>query len=166
MRVHSRTILVVSMMCCLIFAAIALPSARSEPHKRAPDRLPLTPVFAAALDGPEFVAEFENQSPRVINIPEALQASSIVLDGKTYKRQSVLFAGNASLRPDVSLPITVEMGSYLVGFQRKEYSASLKRWRWKSPLTSGKHTLLLNLGGKEYGPITFIWNADTPLLTQ
>ena len=153
-------------VCSLLFAAVALRSAQSEPQHRAPETLRLTPVFAAAQDGPEFIASFENQTPQVINVLEALQASSIVLDGKTYKRQSVLFAGNASLRPGVSVPIIVDLGSYLPGFQRKGFSASLKRWRWQCPLTAGKHTLLLSLGGREYGPISFVWNADAPLLTQ
>jgi hypothetical protein len=166
MQRRFQNILAVSLLRCLALMAIALPPALGEPHQRAPERLPLTPVFAAEQDGPEFAADFENKTPRVINIPEALQASFIVLDGKTYKRQYVLFAGNASLRPGASVPITIDMGSYLHGFQRQDYSASLTRWRWKSPLNSGRHTLLLNLDGKEYGPVAFIWNSDSPSLTM
>ncbi|MBL7042420.1 MAG: hypothetical protein ISR77_27530 [Pirellulaceae bacterium] len=46
------------------------------------------------------------------------------------------------------------------------YSKKLKRWRWNAPLESGRHTLMVEVGGETYGPITFDWNGDLPLLYE
>lgn len=158
--------LAASAVCGLAAAMACLPPAHSEPRPHAAGRLPLLPVFSTAQDGPEFVAQFENQTGQVVNIVELMETSSIVLDGKTYKRQVVRFVGNSSLRPGESIPFTVDTDGYLLGSERKEFSETLKRWRWKSSLVSGRHTLLLNLGGREYGPLSFVWDADAPLLTK
>ena len=166
MQYWRRGFLVASAACGLMSASVCLLPARGELRQDAAGRLPLLPVFSAAQDEPQFVADFENQTGQIVNIVELMKASSIVLDGKTYKRQVIRFTGNSSLRPGASIPFTVDMGGYLLGSERKEFSEALKRWRWKSPLASGRHTLLLNLGSKQYGPVSFVWDADAPLLTK
>lgn len=166
MRHWFRDYIAASVVCGLVVATTCLPSARSEPQQYAVGDLPLLPVFSAAQDGPAFVADFKNETQQAVNIVKLIEASSIVLDGKIYKRQGIKFAGNSQLRPGSANSFKFDLGGYLLGSERKEFSESMKRWRWKSSLAPGKHTMLLNLGGKQYGPVSFVWDGDAPLLTK
>jgi hypothetical protein len=158
--------------CCfgLALAIIAGLSSAADVTRRdtAPpkQRGALVPAFSPAQDGPTFHLAYTNDSAETADITDLLQTSSIVLDGKTYPRQTVKFCGNANLSPGQTWTSTFTVSGYLpVNLaQRQGYSKTLKRWRWKTPLESGRHTVLVKLGGKEYGPVTFTWDADTPLL--
>jgi len=127
---------------------------------------PLVPVFSTALDSPKFVLDYSNDTNEAVDIPGLLRGSSVVLDGKVYPRTGVKFVGNPSLGPGRTKSFTITLAAYLPKWEKKGYSKTLKRWRWKSPLKSGRHTLLVKLGDKEYGPITFVWEGDGPLLYE
>jgi len=142
-----------------------LPAQEAKP---APNKatLPLVPVFSTALDGPEFTLGYMNDTNEAVNIPALLRGSSAALDGKVYPRTSVKFVGNPSLPPGQTKLLSITLAGYLPKWEKKGYSKLLKRWRWKPPLKSGKHTLLVKVGDKEYGPITFLWEGDVPLLYE
>lgn len=89
-----------------------------------------------------------------------------MIDGTTYTRHTLKFAGNSNLGPGKKHSFTIDLASYLPPGERKGYSKALKEWRWSIPLESGRHTITINLDKKEYGPITFIWKADVPLLYE
>jgi len=153
-------------VCALVVATTCLPSAKSEPQEDTVRYLPLIPVFSAVQDEPEFVANLKNETQHPVDIVRLITASSIVLDGATYKRQVITFAGHSQLHPDSAIPFKLELSGYILGSVRREYSEPLKRWRWKSPLASGQHTLLLSLAGRHYGPVSFMWDGNVPLLTK
>jgi len=129
---------------------------------------PLIPVLSNAMDAPEFVVDCSNETGIVQDIAKLMSESSIVLDGVRYRRHTVKFAGNPNLRPGSTYSMRIGLASYLPseGRQRQGYSKKLKRWRWKAPLESGRHTLTVEVGGETYGPITFDWNGDLPLLYE
>jgi hypothetical protein len=116
--------------------------------------LPLIPVFSTAQDGPEFTLDYVNDTNDAVGTIDLLQGSSVTLDGK--------------VDPGQTISVTIDLSQYLPGarLKRMGYSKTLERWRWKPLLKSGKHTLLVTVGEKEYGPITFIWRGDVPLLYE
>jgi hypothetical protein len=135
---------------------------------RATDRAArsLVPIFSPALDGPIFEIEFTNETALVADILELLQESHVVLDGKEFARTGVKFVGNPKLASGQTHRFEIDLGSYMPGWQREGKSTKLNRWRWKTPLGSGEHAIELELGGKKYGPVTFRWNGDVPLLYE
>lgn len=147
----------------LAMAAIVL---AKEANPAGSQRLPLIPIISTAADGPEFNLDHTNDTDEAIDIPNLLSASSIVLDDKVYPCVVVKFGGRASLDRGQKKSFRVSLSAYLPKSEKKGYSEVLKRWRWKVPLKSGRHTLLVKFGTNEYGPITFIWDGDHPLLYE
>ncbi|QJW97012.1 RNA polymerase sigma factor [Frigoriglobus tundricola] len=100
----------------------------------------LTPVFGQ--DGWRFAATYLNTTTAVADLPTLLRESSIVLDGKTYPRQILKFAGNSKLPPGERWAFSVGAVEYL----GRDFV-----------LGEGKHTLTLKFGGQEFGPVEFEW---------
>lgn len=128
--------------------------------------LPLVPVFSTAQDGPEFTLDYVNDTNDGVGTIDLLQGSSVTLDGKVYPRGFV--GGSLVIAPGQTISVTIDLSQYLPGARLKKmgYSKTLERWRWKPLLKSGKHTLLVTVGEQQYGPITFIWRGDVPLLYE
>ncbi|MHC4176321.1 MAG: hypothetical protein ACYSWU_02375 [Planctomycetota bacterium] len=143
----------------------------AQEAKPGPNRatLPLVPVFSTALDGPEFTLDYLNDTNDAVKTIDLLQGSSATLDGQVYPHGMIPgSAGKPMLEPGETLSRTINLKQYLpfAKFKQMGYSKTLKRWRWKTPLKPGKHTLLVKFGDKEYGPITFLWKGDVPLLCE
>ena len=140
----------------------------AQEPKLEPDSamLPLVPVFSTAQDSPAFTLDYVNDTSESVNIMGLMQNMSGTLDGKVYRSKGILYVGPGSLPPGGTQSINIGPTSFLRGAEKKKYSTVLKRWRWKSPLESGKHTLLVRFGEKEYGPITFHWDGDVPFLYE
>lgn len=143
----------------------------AQEAKPAPNRatLPLVPVFSTALDGPEFTLDYVNDTNDAVKIIDLWQGSSVTLDGQVYPRGLLAgIAGNWIVEPGQTISFTINLRQYLPGARLKKmgYSKTLKRWRWKTLLKSGNHTLFVMFGEKEYGPITFVWRGDVPLLYE
>lgn len=144
---------------------------RAQEAESAPNRatLPLGPVFSTALDGPLFTLDYVNDTNDSVSTVGLLQGSSVTLDGRVYPHAIVPgIAGKPMLEPGEKLSPLIILNNYLPSakFKKMGYSKTLERWRWKTPLKSGKHTLLVKFGDKEYGPITFLWMGDVPLLYE
>lgn len=130
---------------------------------------PLVPVFSTALDGPEFRLDYVNDTNDSVNTVDLLQGSSVTLDGQVYPHGMIPgMAGNPVIERGETLSRTINLMQYLpfAKFKKMGYSKTLERSRWKTPLKPGKHTLLVKFGDKEYGPITFLWKGDVPLLYE
>ena len=143
----------------------------AQEPKSAPNRatLPLVPVFSTALDGPEFILYYVNDTNDGVNISDLWQGSSLTLDGKVYPGRLLPgIAGKLKIEPGEGISRTVNLRQYLPDdmFEKMGYSKTLKRWRFKTLLKSGNHTLLVMVGEKEYGPITFHWRGHVPLLYE
>lgn len=151
----------------LLGVAVRLPAEHPKSHKKKGRQL--IPVLSSAMDSPEFVLDYTNETDTTQDMWELLGASSIVLDGIEYRRQVIVFmGGNANLRSGRTHSFKIGPRSYLPrdGWQKHGYSKKLKRWRWKTPLKSGRHTLSVKFGNEQYGPITFDWDGDLPLLYE
>jgi hypothetical protein len=150
----------------LLGAGSGLPGEHPKPDGN--EGRPLIPVFSSAMDGPQFTLDYTNDTDTAQDLTELMGASSILLDGVEHRRQVIKFVGNANLPSGRTHSFQVDLGSYMPrdGWQKHGYSKKLKRWRWKGPLESGRHTLSVKLGNKQYGPITFYWDDQLPLLYE
>ena len=118
---------------------------------------PLVPVMSTVQDSPEFVIDFANDTGREVDIPTLVEKSVVVLDGKEYSRHTVVFVGNPALKPGKTHAFKISLADYLPAGTKLGYSAEAKRWRWRIPVAEGRHTLLLKLGNRQYGPVAFGW---------
>lgn len=126
--------------------------------------LSLTPSFSSTQDGPTFSLHLQNDTSKSVDLRDLLASSSIILDGKSYPNRVVKFVGNANLEPGQTHTLLISPDTYLPTGERQGYSPTLKRWRWKTSLPSGKHILTVRIGNTQIGPIEFAWDGDTPLL--
>lgn len=166
MRKSLIIVAVVSVVFVLSTMGCALLAPQVEPEMNKEARL-LVPVFSTALDSPNFTLDYVNDTSESVAIMDLLLASTVEIDGRMYPRTGVkLVGGDQSLRPGQRTSFSITLGEYLPNWEKKGYSEILKRWRWKPPLKSGIHTLLVKVGDKEYEPITFHWKGDLPLLYE
>jgi hypothetical protein len=165
MKIPSRRAALVAAVTGFFLTAASWLFATDRPATDQSART-LVPVFSPALDGPIFEIEFTNDTDRLADILELLQESQIVLDEMKYDRAGVKFVGNSKLAVGQTHRFEIDLGSYIPGWQRQGESKKLNRWRWKTPLGSGEHEIELDFGGKKYGPVTFRWNGDVPLLYE
>jgi hypothetical protein len=126
----------------------------------------VSPVFSNAQDAPQFQIDFTNTSKRPVELPKLIRESSIVLDGKEYPHLILKFGGNANLESGGTWKYLFDLDSYVLGAQKGGFSNLLNRWRWKTTIESGKHTLVLKFAGQTSSLITFIWEGDGPLLYE
>jgi len=117
----------------------------------------LVPVMSTMQDSPEFVVDFTNDTGSEVDITVLLEKSVAVLDGKDYSRHTIKFVGNPALKPGRTHTVRISLAEYLPGSTKLGYSAEAKRWRWRIPVAEGRHTLLLKLGNRQYGPVAFAW---------
>lgn len=158
-------------MCCFVVVAVVLVimggllAQEGKPASRKGTR-PVVPVFSTALDSPKFIIDYTNDTGEALDIAELLMRSSVVFDDKEYRCTGYKGTGGWQLAPGKTKTFTIGLSSYMPGWEQKGYSRKLKRWRWQPPLESGRHTLLVKFGNNEYGPITFVWDGDVPLLYE
>ena len=126
----------------------------------------LVPLLTSALDGPTFIAKFKNRGDEAIQVGQLKAESVCVFDGKEYRCRIVKVAGSASVGPEDTRDLIVTLSHYLGSVERSGYSEKLQRWRWKSNLSSGRHTVSFRFGGQELGPLSFFWDAGTPMLYE
>jgi hypothetical protein len=150
----------------LLGAVTAQQSVGPEPAEWTEEAI--IPVLSRAMDGPQFAVDYRNDSDSVQDLTDVLGSSSIVLDNVKYDCHSVKFVGNPNLPPTRTHTFKISLGTYLPreGYEKKAYSEKLKRWRWQTPLEAGRHTLSVEIGAKQYGPITFVWDPSSPLLYE
>jgi hypothetical protein len=141
--------------------ALAMAETKDEEQEVV---LSVYPLFSSALDGPQFRIELVNNSPEEIDWKNE---EMIVLDGKEYPRS--IWKGTppkTRLSPGKTYSTTLDVGAFLPGSKKGEYSKKLKRWRWITPLKSGTHTIIIKLGSYKSASLKFIWDGDSPLLYQ
>ncbi len=125
------------------------------------------PSFSASTDSPEFLISFTNTSFEPTDARNVLMFEAVQLDGHIYPRLGVKLAGsNAVVRPGKSWSHTVAVSEFLPGSQRLQYSDALKRWRWRVPLKSGKHTIIFHVGNSKSVEMAFAWNGEGPILRR
>ncbi len=134
--------------------------------RRAPNgSLRVWPSFAGTMDSPEFVLEFTNTSAMPSDALNVVMAEAIRLDGQTYPRLAVKWAGQIPpIGPGKSWSHRVAISDFLPGSQRLQYSDVLRYWRWKVPLKSGNHTVTFMVGDASAAETIFSWNGDLPVL--
>lgn len=128
--------------------------------------LKVCPSFSSAMDSPFFTVEFTNNETRTLDLTDLLKNESIILDGQEYPRRVVRFTGNPILKPNSQWKHTIGIDEFFPDSEKQKYSKKLERWRWKSSLKSGKHTLIVKFGGKESSIIEFIWDDSKPFLYE
>ena len=116
------------------------------------------------MDNPHFQTEYINDTKEPQDRTKLIATSAIILDGKEYTNPVVLFAGNPRLNPGEHWLFDLDVSGYLSPGEKQRYSTTLKRWRWTSSLSPGKHTITLKLDGKESEPLEFFWDTQFPLL--
>ncbi len=161
MKSPARATLSALLLCvCLALAAQQTPHAKYLPN------LPLVPAFDQSQHAPEFLATYKNNTSRTVDIYEMYTHSTITLDGKaySYSYSHTVFQGYPDLRPGQPWSDTVDISEYIPGWKRLAYDKSEEAWHWQSPLKTGTHTLTLNMGGKQYGPVDFQWDEDRPFV--
>ena len=117
------------------------------------EQLPFAEEFSGGLNGTFFHVHYKNETVKPIDARSFVEQSTIVLDGKTYPYdgpQPTLFiqAGEDCLfftTPDLYVPKV----------KRGVLADSLHRWRWVSGIPAGPHTLRLQFGGRQYGPVQY-----------
>ena len=144
-------------------ALVAAVAFAESPEKKDSD-LKVYPILATAMDTPSFVVEYTNHEGKKLYLPEMLKKEIIILDGQEYTRKVLVFEGVAFLEPGAEWKHTVDINAFLFNSERQKYSPTLGRWRWQSPLKSGKHTLIVKFAGKESRLIEFEWDNSIPFL--
>ena len=144
-------------------ALVAAIAFAESPEKKDSD-LKVYPILATAMDTPSFVVEYTNHEGKKMYLPEMLKKEIIILDGQEYTRKVLVFEGVAFLEPGAEWKHTVDLNAFLFNSERQKYSPTLGRWRWQSPLNSGKHSLIVKFAGKESQPIEFQWDNSIPFL--
>jgi hypothetical protein len=165
-HIRRHNVLFFALPTGLIFAIACVTLGQQSESAKSTAALPVVPIFATALDSPEFAFDCVNDTGKPVDLVNLLQESSAVIDGKPYARATVKFVGNATLGPGQTYTFTLNPAEYMPGGEKKGYSKTLKRWRWSTSIGSGRHTFTLNFGGAEYGPIAFIWNGEVPWLYE
>jgi len=153
---HRLTLL---LLVALIIARLCLSSARSQQKGTPSTGLPLLPIFSHEQNSPCFVGTFHNDGDRDVSEIRLYMDSTIVLDGKTYAHfpGAPGFIGMPGVTAHNSISVFFDLSDYV---PRREYNKKLKRWQWKSSLSSGKHTLTIRYGDKTYGPVSFVWDSE------
>jgi hypothetical protein len=128
--------------------------------------LVIYPVFSAALDSPTFMVDYTNDTDHILVIPKLIEESSIIFDGLEYPLTVLAFGGMSNLRPGETWTYAFTLDSYISGAQKQGYDKDLNRWRWRTAIKPGKHTLALKFFGKESRPISFLWKETAPLLNK
>jgi hypothetical protein len=103
--------------------------------------LRLVPVFRAKSGGPRFRATYRNETDSDVSPPCLLLGSLLILNGDPYSRTGIKYGGSLDLGPG---------GSWEFTFGVSEYGAT-------GALATGRNTLVLRLGGVEFGPVEFEW---------
>jgi hypothetical protein len=116
------------------------------------------------MDTPSFVVEYTNHEAKTLYLPDMLKSETIIFDGQEYTRQSLVFSGIPFLEPAAECKHVVDINSFLFNSERQKYSPALGRWRWQSPLRSGKHTLIVKFAGQESQLLEFEWDNSIPFL--
>lgn len=151
-----------------ISAVIALSLVAAMAFAESPEKkaggLKVYPSFTTAMDTPAFVVEFTNHEDKKLYLPEVLNKETIILDGQEYSRKVLVFKGIAYLEPGALWKHTIDINEFLFNSERQQHSPALGRWRWQSPLKSGKHTLIVRFGGKESPLLEFEWDGTIPFL--
>ncbi|MBT4865273.1 MAG: hypothetical protein HON53_09160 [Planctomycetaceae bacterium] len=152
----------------LLFVALAFvhSSADDTRRKQKIESDALVPLLSSALDGPTFIVKFKNRGNEAVQVGQLKAESVCVLDGKELPCRIVKAAGRASVGPNETRELIVTLSHYLGSVERSGYSEKLQRWRWKSNLASGRHTVSFRFGGQELAPLSFFWDAGTPMLFE
>jgi len=143
------------------------------PQKPAPQpSLTLTPIFfntqgylpytVALENGPQFAYVFTNTTHKDLHLTEAVAGETIILDGKEYKKNGLsVWLDNDTLRPGDTYTNSLQLRQYLPGTDASTPKTSEADFKWsRASLADGSHTLIYKMGGKTYGPITFIWHSQ------
>jgi len=121
-------------------------------------------VLSPAMDEPEFLVSYTNETGQRVDIIELIKDSVIILDDKEHKLKSIKFGGDPDLQPGKTWSYKVSISAYAQTMKKKKKSKILGRRRWKSKLSSGTHTLVIRFAGGQTNPIRFNWDGKTPLL--
>ena len=143
----------------------AVPESPTGKRSAPTGTVTATPSFGTSMDCPAFLVSFTNTSSRPTDALSVAMSEAVKLDGRIYPRIGLKWAGrSAALRSGETWSHTVELSEFLLGIKRQQYSAVLRRWRWKVPLKSGKHVLTFFVGKSRSDQMAFTWDGDGPML--
>jgi hypothetical protein len=133
----------------LLAAAIAAWAAveATRPRRQSEPGLAILPFFKGDQDTPLFLLDYTNQTGVTESLTALLMASTITLDGKEHRSGGVCLIGNDLVKAGVRRPFLIGLDGYLP----RDQSNRLR-------LDPGRHTLSVRFGGREYGPIRFVWD--------
>lgn len=130
-------------------------------QNRLRDQQPIFEEGQKIPTGTFFRIHYKNISSQTLDLGALLKASSIILDGKRYPYQtpepSLVF-----LQPGKDEAFSISPENYVPNQKRALLADSLHRWCWVSGITKGEHTLSLQFGGRQYGPVYYYWGGTGP----
>jgi len=164
----------------ILTAALLLVGLPTISELDAPDEavevsgtLLLTPVVSRTTDSPSFEVTFTSDAPAPFTVTRIQPRSGILLDGVEYHRNIYRWAGIVNtIEPGDVYKFRFSLGEFLPGAQRRNYSKTLRRWRWHVPLSSGAHRVVFFLRRHSSNDteratsneVAFVWDDSQPLL--
>lgn len=118
------------------------------------EQLPFAEEYTDGFKGVFFHVRYRNKAARKLDARPLLEQSTIFLDGTQYSYDGpkptwlVIQAGEDS-------SFTISPDNYVPKVKRGVLADSLHRWQWVSGIPAGPHTLLLQFGGRQYGPVQY-----------
>lgn len=119
---------------------------------------PFAEESSSGSEGTCFHVRYKNETAKGVDAGPLLEQSTILLDGKQYSYQGPepkwfhIQAGEDRwflMSPD----------DYVPKVKRSVLADTLHRWRWVSGIEPGEHTLILQFGGRHYGPVHYYWGG-------
>jgi hypothetical protein len=122
----------------------------AEPTRKVEMPLPLLPQFSAdKAGGASFSFDFTNESEKVLDASIYRLSARLIYDGQDYRTVSTTLAGNYNITPGKTRSFSLSLTDFTLVNDKDVW-----------PLKSGRHTVVIRFGGKQYGPLLFDWRSD------
>lgn len=133
---------------------LRLLSAQELEAYKQHEKLPFAQDYIDGLNGVFFHVRYKNGAKKKLDARPLLEQSTILLDGKQYPYDGpkptwlVIQAGEDG-------SFTISPDNYVPKVKHGVLADSLHRWQWVSGIMPGQHTLTLQFGGRQYGPVQY-----------
>jgi hypothetical protein len=122
-----------------------------EATRKTEVALPLLPAFSSdKTAGAAFSLDFTNDGDKVLDTSAFRLSARLTFDGQDYRTPKTTLTGNYNLAPGKTRTFTFNLTDFTI-------AGDSDVW----PLKAGRHTVVIRFGGKQYGPVTFQWNAGS-----
>ena len=124
----------------------------AEPSREGTATLPLLPQFSdGKAGGASFTFDFTNDNAKTFDTAIYRESAHLIFDGQDYRTLPLAQNGVALLESGKTRKFS---------FALTDFTVSKDSDVW--PLKSGRHTVLIKFGGKQFGPLIFDWRGDSP----